>query len=205
MKKLVHLLAVGMGCLLVPLQAATPFAFEAPSEWRPERIPFPLGFAPELKYRGFEELRFGPGMFKPGSDTYWTYGFFWWVEGRQAITKASLEKDLLNYYRGLSRAVGGSRGLRIDPAKIGVKIETVATEKASEDRYPPGWKGTLTTYDAFVTGKLLRLHFEVSANYFETSERTWVFFCVSPHDPAAKRPADAWRILRRMRDSFRVK
>ena len=62
--------------------AEDPFTFSAPKGWRSERIPFPLSFAPAMKYQGFEELRFGPGMFQPESETYWTYGFFWWLEGK---------------------------------------------------------------------------------------------------------------------------
>jgi hypothetical protein len=34
----------------------------APKGWRFERIDFPLPFAPDLPHRGFEELRFAPGI-----------------------------------------------------------------------------------------------------------------------------------------------
>src|SRR5688500_2734436 len=53
--------------------ADVPFAWPVPAGWRTETIPFPLGFAPTLPYTGIEELRFAPGMFKAGSDDFWTY------------------------------------------------------------------------------------------------------------------------------------
>ena len=56
---------------------ADPFVNETPTGWKPERIPFPLGFAPSPSYTGFEQLYFAPGMFDPRSENYITYLFFW--------------------------------------------------------------------------------------------------------------------------------
>jgi hypothetical protein len=58
--------------VLVPSFAAAdeddylPFYMPVPDGWRTETIPFPLDFAPELKYEGVEELRFSPWMFEGG-------------------------------------------------------------------------------------------------------------------------------------------
>lgn len=197
-----HLVALTL--LLFAAQAtpaADPFQFTAPPEWRTERIPFPLGFAPELKHRGFEELRFGPGMFRPGSDTYWTYVFFWWIEGKHEPTTDSLRRDLLGYYQGLSRTVGKPRGMDIDPDKIKVAIQ--AAEKPAASDPAVAYAGTLTTYDAFATGKLVHLHLEVSNRYFPKSDRTWVFFALSPKPPTANPAAPVWKTMRQIRDSFR--
>ena len=40
-----------------------PPVWAVPVGWKAETIPFPLGFAPGLAYRGVEELRFPPGFF----------------------------------------------------------------------------------------------------------------------------------------------
>jgi len=198
----VTLLAV---CLLsffltADLRAADPFVFEAPKGWRSERIPFPLGFAPELKYRGFEELRFGPGIFRAGSDTYWTYVFFWWIDGEASMTKAQLEKDLLDYYRGLSKAVGGSKGFNIDPAKISIELKEVDPPRSGKSGYTPFLSGKLRTYDAFATGNLLELNIEVSQSYFKAAKRRWVFFSVSPRDKSKP----VWNVMHKIRDSFQL-
>jgi hypothetical protein len=105
------------------IRAAEPFEFDSPKNWRAERIAFPLGFAPELKHSGFEELRFAPGMFNPKSNTYWTYVFFWWIEGEVTIDRTQMERDLKNYYLGLSKTVGRSRKLVIDPEKISAQLK----------------------------------------------------------------------------------
>ncbi len=183
------------------LRAADPFTFDAPKDWRPERIPFPLGFARELKYQGFEELRFGPGMFRPGAETYWTYVFFWWLEGDVPITRTSLEKDLLTYYRGLSKAVGRGRNLKIQPEKITATLQAVAAPEPDASRFAPLFTGSLRTYDAFQTGRLLDLNLEVSRHHFAGADRTWIFFSVSPHARNSKN----WLPLRRIRDSFKLR
>ena len=180
--------------------AADPFTFSPPRNWRPERIPFPLGFAPEMKYRGFEELRFGPGMFQPGSETYWTYAFFWWLEGEQKVDENTLKRDLEIYYKGLSKAVGGSRNLRMALEKVSATV--VASKPGGEESgkglHEVRHTARLKTYDAFATGELLDLRVEISHHYFPGLDRTWVWFNVAPR--SAK--ASVWKTLRAMRDSF---
>src|SRR4051794_9456116 len=71
--------------------AASPsFTLPLPPGFRTETIPFPLGFAPDLPYRGVEELRFAPGMFQPGAPDFWSYAFVWWLEGNPSFTGDSL-------------------------------------------------------------------------------------------------------------------
>src|SRR5690348_7269453 len=56
-------------------------SWPTPEGWRREVIPFPLDFAPEIGYRGVEELRFAPRFFDPAAPTYWSYAFAWLLEG----------------------------------------------------------------------------------------------------------------------------
>ena len=48
-------------------------------------IPFPLDFAPNLPYRGTEELRFAPGFFDPSAAGSWSYAFVWFVDRTRAV------------------------------------------------------------------------------------------------------------------------
>ena len=41
-----------------------PYQVPAPAGWAKETIPLPSAFAPDMKWKGAEELRFAPGMFK---------------------------------------------------------------------------------------------------------------------------------------------
>ncbi len=187
----------------VAASAADPFTYTAPSRWRPERIPFPLRFAPELKYRGFEELRFGPGMFQPGAETYWTYGFFWWLEGKQRVDATTLKRDLEIYYKGLSRAVWGSRKPPLDLGKVTSEVtpSEVKQAGAKDEIHAVRFKIRLRTYDAFATGNLLDLRAEVSVHHFAALDRTWVWFSVAPKGADEK----VWSTMRSMRDSFALR
>jgi hypothetical protein len=48
-----------------------------PDGWTVERLPFPIEFAPQIPYKGVEELRFAPGWGDIKSDEHWTYAFLW--------------------------------------------------------------------------------------------------------------------------------
>ena len=39
-----------------------------------------LFFAPSIKYKGVEDIRFTPGWGKAGSEEYWTYAFLWFLD-----------------------------------------------------------------------------------------------------------------------------
>ncbi len=52
-----------------------------PEGWRHERIDFPLSFAPELEFRGFEDLSFAHGMFELNSSSYFSYALGLRLEG----------------------------------------------------------------------------------------------------------------------------
>ncbi|MEW6736070.1 MAG: hypothetical protein AB1489_32555, partial [Acidobacteriota bacterium] len=170
-----------------------PFIFTAPKDWRSERIAFPLDFAPEIKYQGFEELRFAPGMFNVKSDSYFTYTFFWWLEGKPEITSVELEKDLVSYFKGLCNAVGRSRGLNLDLSKVHATVQA-ATTKSQTQQY----NAVVETYDPFNSGNLLSLNLEISARHCNKSNHTCIFFLVSPKSTES----DLWRQLREIRDSF---
>src|SRR4051812_33473109 len=99
------------------------FTFTAPKDWKQETIQFPLDFAPDIDYQGFEELRFAPGMFNRSADTYFSYTFFWWLKGRPPITAANLADTLTKYFRGLCKEVAKGRGLNIDLNTINAQVQ----------------------------------------------------------------------------------
>ncbi len=103
----------------------------APETWRAEVIPFPLPFAPAIDLEGVEELRFAPGMYNPESETYFTYTFIWWLEGRPRIASDGLERYLLLYFSGLYEAV--SKRNEKDVSQFRVTLESSDTP-ADDDR-----------------------------------------------------------------------
>ena len=96
---------------LQPAQDGAALLPPTPDGWRYERLDFPLSFAPDIELEGFEELRFAPGMFQPGSDTYFSYVLGIRAAGELTVDVAFLESFLLKYYRGLCAAVGEQHDL----------------------------------------------------------------------------------------------
>src|SRR5262245_39565214 len=99
---------------LVPLWQGDALLHPAPAGWLPERPTVAPSFAPELEYRGIEELAFAPGMFTLESDSYFSYALAWRVEGEIEVDEAMLTRFLETYYRGLCREVAKERKLERD-------------------------------------------------------------------------------------------
>ncbi len=127
-----------------------PFRWETPAGWRTETIPFPLDFAPELAHKGFEELRFAPGMFKPEAEDFWSYAFVWWLDSHEPFDAAKLNRELPAYFKGLCMSVGKAK-FAMDPARFKARINSVKE----------GFEGEVDLYDAFKTGQPITLHVKI--------------------------------------------
>jgi len=136
---------------LVPAPQASTALLSAPEGWQTERLAFPLDFAPELAYRGFEDLAFAPGMFTRGSDSYFSYALALELEGDVVIDAPFLEHFLVTYYRGLCRAVGEPRGFTLDLDAVSATVEGGADY----------FTATVRTFDPFTDGGALELTLDV--------------------------------------------
>jgi hypothetical protein len=122
---------------------ARPAAWRVPEGWKSETIPFPLEFAPSIKHRGAEELRFPPDFLDPGKPGYWSYAFTWRTEDPARLDAAALGAELTAYFKGLIAAV--DQDGRIDAAAR----ESIAAR--AEPDGPGRWKLTARVIDAFKT------------------------------------------------------
>src|SRR5688572_7965936 len=89
----------------------------APNDWAGETIALPPGFAPDMKLKGTEHVRFAPGMMKPASDTFFCYAFVFELQPQPALTEAVVKEEFLKYYRGLCKAVLQGKLPDLDPSK----------------------------------------------------------------------------------------
>lgn len=166
---------------------------KTPPEWRFERIDFPLPFAPDLKYEGFEELRFAPGMFNAKSDTYFTYVFAMKLTNGAKLDASALKSMFETYFQGLCKAVSKGTEFKIDGSKIMAKV--------AEDHFEsPGARHfhmTMQSFDPFVTGEPLTLHLEI-ITLDKAPDDLRLFAAVSP------KPKDApvWKLLRTLKTEF---
>jgi len=88
-----------------------PYTLGFPKGWDVERFLIPIEFAPQILYKGVEDIRFTPGWGNSKTDEYWSYAFLWFLDGKPGITEKTIEHDLKAYYTGLV-------GRNIVPRKI---------------------------------------------------------------------------------------
>lgn len=158
-----------------------------PAGWRTETIPFPLGFAPALPYRGTEELRFGPNFFKPSSPTYFTYTFAFQLDGAPAMSPEILASNLQTYFTGLMSAVTHAPS---DPALHTAGIQADATGH---------YRGEVHTIDGFGDKRAVALHLE--ADTMVCGDQRIVLASLSPQpksDPI-------WQDMAALRSAFPCK
>jgi hypothetical protein len=173
--------------------APLPFSMPVPDGWRTETIPFPLDFAPELKYEGLEELRFAPGMFKADSKDFWTYAFVWWIPEDSIIGPDSLASSLETYFSGLTRVVAEDRGLDTGGASYEVRLAAPDADPACD------YQGNAKIFDPFVTGEMLSLNIRVTNIACPDQDRLAVFFELSPQPYSHP----VWSALKGIREGFR--
>jgi len=160
----------------------------APAGWRGERLELPLGFAPELDYRGVEDLLFAPGMFVPDSDSYFSYALALRLEGEVAVDEEMLQRFLEIYYRGLCGAVAADRGLALDLDAIRARVR----------REGQGYRASVALFDAFTTGAALDLALELE--WHAAPRATEILGLASPLDAAAP----VWKELHALAAAWRA-
>src|SRR5262249_54298001 len=156
--------------------------------WKREAIALPPPFAPGMTWKGTEELRFAPGMYKEGSDSFLSYTFLFWLPADQPTDAKAIDRELLAYYRGLAKAVMPRRLNR----EADVATFTLTTKEAGEwaDKRPTGEAvtasaGDLKWTEPFVTGKPQTLHLDIHAWRCAKHERNCVFVAASPQPETA--------------------
>lgn len=160
-----------------------------PADWGKEIIQLPPGFAPEMKYRGTEDIRFAPGMFKPESDTFFTYVFLLSGKCGEGLKQKAVESEIMTYYKGLAKAVGGKK-FKIDIRKFKISLES---KNKSE------YKATLDWVEPFKTGKNQKLNLKIYT--WESKGKHFLFAMVSP----AKLGSKVWEKLEKIKGELLIK
>lgn len=78
-----------------------PYHLSIPKDWGVERFLIPISFAPQISYKGVEDIRFTPGWGNVNSDEYWTYAFLWYLDGSPKTDAKIIADNLKAYYTGL--------------------------------------------------------------------------------------------------------
>ena len=154
---------------------APSLSWPVPAGWKHETFPLPPDFAPELPFRGTEDLRFMPGWSSPTAPDFWSYDFVWLLDERPQFDATSLAAALTAYFRGLSTAVGGAK-YQFDASRYRADLTAVP------DSAPPRIAGQVFTYDAFQTGLPQVLNVEAELRSCPGIGKFAVVVALSPKD-----------------------
>ena len=167
--------------------------------WRGERIELPPGFAPDLGWKGVEQIRFAPGMFTAGEEDFFSYVLVFLLSKEAKTDKPTLERELLTYYRGLSNAVMGGKGQSVETEGFTIALEVIADAKnaPTSAKDVTAFTGTLNWVEPFATQKEQTLNLEIFV--WKHGDQPVVFSSVSPADPGQETP---WKNLRAIATKF---
>lgn len=159
-----------------------------PTDWRLEIMSVPQSFAPGVKLKGTEEIRFAPGMFDNTSTTYFTCILGLTLDGAPELNADDLRDFLEQYYRGLSLAVGRRKGLKPDPEQMRAEVES---QPAASDT-PRRFTASVIFFDTFSDGRKITLNVEGLAVRRPSAKQTSLILMVSP----SGKDTTVWKDLR---------
>ncbi len=193
-----------MSGTLVVAEGQETYQLAAPLGWGGETISLPPGFAPDMRLKGAEHIRFAPGMMAPQAESFFSYAFAFELELQPALSESVVKDEILKYYRGLCKAVLNGERPDIDPSDFKLELREVnsETDPASDTNSADGlsrYAGTLTWIEPFVTKKSQKLHLEIRT--WATSKHRYLFACVSPQPPSMA----IWKQLHSIRDAYQRK
>ena len=174
-----------------------PYQVPTPTGWAKETLALPPAFAPDLKWKGTEELRFAPGMFKADAPDFFSYAMLFWLPDDTEVDAKTMERELLTYYRGLAAAVLKAKKQEVDTKAFTLSI-TAAKEQPGKrpgGEAVAGYVGELKWTEPFTTGKAQTLRLDVHVWYSDKHKHHCVFICASPQAEAAP----VWKALREIR------
>ena len=151
-----------------------PYNLRIPQNWSIERFTIPISFAPQIPYKGVEDIRFSPGWGNKTSDEYWSYAFLWFLEGQIKVDPKTIGDNLKAYYTGLV----GVNGRNIPAEKI-IPAVTSFKEISTEPGDLNTYTGTIKMTD-YMTQKPLILNSKVHVKSCEGQDKTFIFHELSP-------------------------
>jgi hypothetical protein len=200
---MLRILAVSLlmsGTTLVADEPAAP-GLAAPAGWSGETIELPPNFAPDMKLKGSEHIRFAPGMMSPESGSFFSYAFVFELQPKPVLTQAVVTDEFLKYYRGLCRTVLNGKLPDLDLSAFTLEMKRVTSEATpsadeTETDTPDRYTGTLDWVEPFATRKPQKLHLEIRT--WADNDRNYLFACVSPQS----QDSAIWKQLHTIRDDY---
>lgn len=152
-----------------------PYLFQAPKDWGIERFLMPIGFAPQISYKGVEDIRFMPGWAKATGDEYWTYAFLWYLDSLPKVDATIIETNLKNYYTGLIKVNAGDK----IPAEKMIPVVTSFQETQTSKEDLLTFTGSVEMLD-YMQQKAIKLYCIVHLKNCKELGKAIMFYELSP-------------------------
>src|SRR4030095_1063466 len=153
-----------------------PYFLPLPKDWTIERFLIPISFAPQIPYKGVEDIRFTPGWAKVNSDEYWTYAFLWYLDAPPKMDAKIIAENLKAYYTGLFKSnTDSTRASTEKLIPVPTSFKKVATDKGDLETYT----GTIQMVD-YMQRKPITLNCIVHMKSCTEENKTILFYELSP-------------------------
>ena len=153
-----------------------PYNLPAPKGWGLERFLIPISFAPQIPYKGVEDIRFAPGWANIKSDEYWTYAFLWYLDGSPKTDAGIIEDNLKAYYTGLIKInTDSSKAATGESIPVTTAFKKTATDKSDHETYT----GSIEMID-YMQRKPITLNCIVHLRSCPQENKTIIFYELSP-------------------------
>ncbi len=153
-----------------------PYHLPTPKDWGIERFQIPIGFAPQILYKGVEDIRFTPGWAKVRSEEYWSYAFLWHLDGKIKMDENTIAEDLKNYYTGLFNInTDSAKKAAVKIIPVTTTFKKVITSKGDLETYT----GTIEMMD-YLQLKPITLNCIVHLSTCTEDKKTFIFYELSP-------------------------
>jgi hypothetical protein len=153
-----------------------PYTLNIPKGWDIERFLIPIEFAPQIPYKGVEDIRFTPGWGNVKSGEYWTYAFLWYLDDKQETNEKIIEDNLKAYYTGL---IGRNIEPRKIPAEKVVPVKTEFKKVKTDTGDLKTFRGTIYMLD-YMEQKPMTLNCIVHLKSCSGQNKTFIFNEISP-------------------------
>jgi hypothetical protein len=148
---------------------------KAPDNWKSEIIPFPLGFAREIDFVGYEDIRFAPRWSDRSSPEFWAYTFVWYVDKGPAMTESKLTEIYNQYYDGLMGVNNSIKSSNKNAVKLNKTISKFI-------KVADGFKGTIVVYDRFFSKDYISLNVNVKETFCPKMNKQIILNDISTKD-----------------------
>jgi hypothetical protein len=147
-----------------------------PQGWDTELFSIPIQFAPQIAYKGVEDIRFAPGWAKAGSDEYWAYCFLWALQNNPAIDAATIAGNLKAYYTGL---INSNISKNKIPASAVFETVTAIEKIPTAIGDTATFKGTIRMLD-YMQQEPITLNCMVHLKFCKGQSNIYLFHEISP-------------------------